>query len=231
MFRLSTNPSDLRFPPVDSASPEGLLAGGGDLRPERLLEAYRHGIFPWYSGDQPILWWSPDPRTVLFPDKLHISRSLKRSLRPGLFSVTLDRCFRDVMQHCAGPRSQYLDGGTWITAEMLEAYTTLHEQGHAHSVETWKDEQLVGGLYGVALGGAFFAESMFARASDASKVALVSLVRQLQTWGFRLMDCQQSSPHVLAFGAENIPRQEFLNHLTGALALPERRGRWQFDTQ
>jgi len=229
MFVLSANGQDLGFPPVEQATLEGLLAVGGDLRPERLLEAYRHGIFPWYSDNQPILWWSPDPRTVLFPDKLHISRSLKRSLRPGLFSVTLDRCFRDVMRHCAGPRPQYPDGGTWITAEMLEAYTRLHELGYAHSVETWKEGQLVGGLYGVALGGAFFAESMFARASDASKVALVSLVRQLQTWGFQIMDCQQSSPHVLAFGAEAIPRHEFLDHLAVALTLPERNARWQFD--
>jgi leucyl/phenylalanyl-tRNA--protein transferase len=229
MFRLSANPSDLRFPPVDLSTPEGLLAVGGDLRPERLLEAYRHGIFPWYSDDQPILWWSPNPRTVLFPDKLHISRSLKRSLRPGLFSVTLDTCFRDVMRHCAAPRPQYPDGGTWITAEMLEAYTQLHELGYAHSVETWQKGELVGGLYGVALGGAFFAESMFTRASDASKVALVSLVSQLQAWGFHLMDCQQSSPHVLAFGAEAIPRPDFLNHLSIALAMNERRGRWELN--
>jgi leucyl/phenylalanyl-tRNA--protein transferase len=230
MFRLSAHPSDLRFPPVEQASPDGLLAVGGDLRPERLLEAYQHGIFPWYNDDQPILWWSPDPRTVLFPDKLHISRSLKSSLRPGIFSVTLDTKFREVMLGCAGPRPQYPDGGTWITVEMLEAYTRLHELGYAHSVETWQEGQLVGGLYGVALGGAFFAESMFTRTSDASKVALVSLVRQLQTWGFRLMDCQQSSPHVTALGAEAMPRRDFLNHLTAALALPHLRGRWQFDT-
>ena len=230
MFVLSANGQDLRFPPAEQASPEGLLAVGGDLRPERLLEAYRHGIFPWYNDDQPILWWSPDPRTVLFPDKLHISRSLKRSLRPGIFNVTLDTCFLDVMQHCAGPRSQYPDGGTWITAEMLGAYRRLHELGYAHSVETWQEGQLVGGLYGVALGGAFFAESMFTRASDASKVALVSLVRQLQTWGFCLIDCQQSSPHVTALGAESIPRRDFLDHLTAALAMTERRGLWQFDS-
>ncbi|THJ24121.1 MAG: leucyl/phenylalanyl-tRNA--protein transferase [Nitrospira sp. CG24E] len=229
MFRLSANPQDLRFPPVDSASPEGLLAVGGDLRPERLLEAYRNGIFPWYSDDQPILWWSPDPRTVLFPDKLHISRSLKRSLRPGRFSVTFDLCFRDVMQHCAGPRPQYPDGGTWITAEMIEAYTKLHELGYAHSVETWQDGQLVGGLYGVALGGIFFAESMFTKVDDASKVALVSLVRQLQAWGSHIIDCQQASPHVMRFGAEEIPRRDFLDHLAIALTLPEQRGRWQFD--
>jgi len=229
MFRLSANSSDLRFPPVDLASSEGLLAVGGDLRPERLLEAYRHGIFPWYSDDQPILWWSPDPRTVLFPENLHVSRSLKRSLRPGIFNVTLDRCFRDVMQHCAGPRPQYPEGGTWITAEMLEAYTRLHEQGYAHSVETWQEGQLVGGLYGVALGGAFFAESMFTRVPEASKVGLVFLVRQLQAWTFHIIACQQASPHVMRFGAEDIPRREFLDHLTAALTLPERRGRWEFD--
>ena len=229
MFRLSANSSDLRFPPVDLSTPEGLLAVGGDLRPERLLQAYRHGIFPWYNNDQPILWWSPDPRTVLFPEKLHISRSLKRSLRPGLFNATLDQRFRDVMQHCAGPRPQYPDGGTWITKEMLDAYTKLHEQGYAHSVETWQEGQLVGGLYGVALGRAFFAESMFTHVPDASKVALVSLVRQLQTWEFRIIDCQQASPHVMRFGAEEIPRRAFVDHLTEAVRLPERLGRWQFD--
>jgi leucyl/phenylalanyl-tRNA--protein transferase len=229
MFTLNSRSDDLRFPPVESASPEGLLAAGGDLRPERLIEAYRHGIFPWYSDDQPILWWSPDPRTVLFPDKLHISRSLKRSLRPGIFRVTLDTCFRDVMRHCAGPRPQYPEGGTWITLEMLEAYTRLHELGYAHSVETWQEGELVGGLYGVAMGGAFFAESMFTRVSDASKVALVSLVRQLQIWGFRLMDCQQSSPHIKMLGAEDIPRRDFLYHLATGLELPDRRGRWRFD--
>jgi leucyl/phenylalanyl-tRNA--protein transferase len=163
---------------------------------------------------------------VLFPEKLHISRSLKRSLRPDIFSVTLDTKFREVMLGCAGPRPQYPDGGTWITAEMLAAYTRLHELGYAHSVETWKEGQLVGGLYGVALGGAFFAESMFTRVSDASKVALVSLVRQLQAWGFRLMDCQQSSAHVIALGAEAIPRRDFLDHLTAALPC-RATGRWQ----
>lgn len=150
MVRLQQH--DLRFPPVDQASPEGLLAVGGDLRPERLLEAYRHGIFPWYNEDQPILWWSPDPRAVLFPDKLHVPRSLKRSLRPNVFTVTLDTSFCDVMEQCAGPRPQYPGGGTWITGDMLDAYTRLHDLGYAHSVETWQDDQLVGGLYGVALG-------------------------------------------------------------------------------
>ena len=221
---------ELRFPPVEQASPEGLLAVGGDLRPERLLEAYRKGIFPWYNEDQPILWWSPDPRAVLFPDKLHVSRSLKRSLRSNVFTVTLDTRFRDVMAQCAGPRPQYPEGGTWITSDMLDAYTRLHELGYAHSAETWQNGRLVGGLYGVAIGGTFFAESMFTRVDDASKVALVRLVRQLQTWNFRLIDCQQSSPHVSRFGAEEIPRADFIKHLNEALTLPDRRGPWKFET-
>lgn len=228
MFRL--NRHDLRFPTVDRASPEGLLAVGGDLRPERLLEAYRHGIFPWYNDDQPILWWSPDPRAVLFPGKLHVPRSLKRTLRSNVFTLTLDTCFREVMTQCAGPRPQYPEGGTWITGDMLNAYTRLHELGSAHSVETWQDNHLVGGLYGVAIGGAFFAESMFTKVDDASKVALVKLVKQLQVWNFRLIDCQQFSPHVSRFGAEEIPRSVFINYLTQALALPDRRGRWMFET-
>lgn len=230
MFRLNPRTDDLRFPPVELASPEGLLAVGGDLRAERLLEAYRHGIFPWYNDDQPILWWSPDPRAVLFPDKLHISRSLKRSLRLGGFTVTLDTKFREVMLFCAEPRPQYPDGGTWITPAMVEAYVRLHELGYAHSVETWREGQLVGGLYGVALGGVFFGESMFTCVPDASKVALVCLVRQLQTWGFRIFDCQQPSHHIKMLGAEDIPRREFLDQLSTAITLPERPGRWQFDS-
>jgi leucyl/phenylalanyl-tRNA--protein transferase len=229
MFRLNQRADDVRFPPVELASPEGLVAVGGDLRVERLLEAYRHGIFPWYNDDQPILWWSPDPRAVLFPDKLHVSRRLERTIRRGHFRMTLDTCFRDVMTHCAGPRPQYPEGGTWITPAMVEAYSALHKLGYAHSVEAWQGRQLVGGLYGVALGGAFFGESMFAHVAEASKVALVSLVRQLQAWGFRIFDCQQSSPHVKRLGAEEIPRSEFLAHLADALTLPDRRGRWQFD--
>jgi leucyl/phenylalanyl-tRNA--protein transferase len=231
MVRLSRNPDDFSFPPVERASPEGLLAIGGDLRPERLLEAYRHGIFPWYNEDQPILWWSPDPRTVLFPEKLHISRSLRRSLRPGHFKVTLDTCFREIVQHCAGPRAQYPEGGTWITPAMMEAYSTLHDEGYAHSVEAWQEDRLVGGLYGVAIGGAFFAESMFTRIDDASKVALVSLVRQLRAWGFRIVDCQQSSPHVLRLGAEEIPRRIYIEHVATAVKLHGRGGRWQFDPE
>jgi leucyl/phenylalanyl-tRNA---protein transferase len=182
MYRLSA--TALHFPPVDQATPEGLLAVGGDLRPERLIEAYRHGIFPWSNEDQPILWWSPDPRAVLFPSRLHVPRSLEKTLRRGTFTFTLDTCFRDVMIGCAGPRVQYPEGGTWITPAMIEAYTELHQLGYAHSIETWQDGRLVGGLYGVALGAAFFAESMFMRVPDASKAALVRLVRQLQAWDF-----------------------------------------------
>jgi leucyl/phenylalanyl-tRNA--protein transferase len=229
MVILRAGERELRFPPVEQASPEGLLAVGGDLRPERLLEAYRHGIFPWYNDDQPILWWSPHPRAVLFPEKLHIPHSLHRTIRRGLFTVTLDTHFRAVMEGCAGPRTQYPDGGTWITPAMTEAYTRLHELGYAHSAETWIGNELVGGVYGVALGGAFFAESMFTRVDDASKVALVSLVRQLHAWGFRLIDCQQSSPHVMRFGAEDIPRRDFIARLSEAVKFPDRCGRWAFD--
>lgn len=227
MYRL--NRQDIRFPPIEQATPEGLLAIGGDLRPERLLEAYRHGIFPWYNDDQPILWWSPDPRAVLFPNKLHVPRSLQKCLRQNRFTVTLDTSFRTVMEQCAGPRTQYPEGGTWITEDMLDAYTQLYDLGYAHSVETWQDGLLVGGLYGVAIGGAFFAESMFTTVDDASKVALVRLVRQLHAWGFRMIDCQQFSPHVARFGGEEIPRSGFVAHLTEALTLPDRRGRWEFE--
>ncbi|MDH5594857.1 MAG: leucyl/phenylalanyl-tRNA--protein transferase, partial [Gammaproteobacteria bacterium] len=167
------------FPDVEQAltEPEGLLAVGGDLSPERLLEAYRRGIFPWYSEDQPVLWWSPNPRSVLFPDKLKISRSLKKTLNKNLYTVTLDTAFRDVMVACAQPRK---DGnGTWITPDMIDAYCTLFEQGHAHSVETWLNDELVGGLYGIAIGKVFFGESMFSKKTDASKVAFTKLVQQL----------------------------------------------------
>lgn len=225
MFLLRSD--DIRFPPVEFASPEGLLAIGGDLRAERLLEAYRHGIFPWYSAGQPILWWSPDPRMVLFPHRLKVSRSLRKRLRHGGYTVWCDTHFREVMHGCAAPRR---DGqGTWITPEMIEAYVRLHELGYAHSIETWRGPELVGGLYGVALGGIFFGESMFHRAPDASKVALVYLVRQLARWGFHLIDCQVASAHLASLGAENIRRSEFLARLDEALRQPHRRGPWRLD--
>jgi len=227
MYLLTPNDPDLRFPPAELASPEGLLAIGGDLRPERLLEAYRHGIFPWYSTGQPILWWCPDPRMVLFPDKLRISRSLGKTLRTGRFSVTLDTQFRRVMEACALPRPT--QDGTWITPEMIEAYAQLHEIGCAHCVEAWIGDELVGGLYGIALGSMFFGESMFARAANASKVAFVHLVRQLQRWGFTLIDCQVTTAHLASLGAEEIARSEFLRLLAEALRGTDRRGRWHFD--
>jgi leucyl/phenylalanyl-tRNA--protein transferase len=240
MFILDPHSTDLRFPPLELASPEGLLAVGGDLRAERLLEAYRHGIFPWYNEGQPILWWSPDPRAVLLPEHLRIGRSLRKRLRRGDFAVTLDAAFAEVMTGCAAPRGRLRAavpdhranarlGGTWITPEMLEAYARLHALGHAHSVEAWQDGRLAGGLYGVALGGVFFGESMFTRTPDASKVAFVHLVRQLERWGFRLIDCQQYTAHLARFGAAEIRRTEFLDRLEAALALPGRAGPWRLD--
>jgi len=215
------------FPPVESATPDGLLAVGGDLSSERLLAAYRHGIFPWYNPGQPILWWSPDPRAVLYPDKLKISRSLRQTLKRGQLRVTFDTCFREVMLACAAPRAQYPVGGTWISDDMVEAYARLHAMGYAHSIETWHENRLVGGLYGVALGGVFFGESMFARETDASKVALVALVSKLREWGFVLIDCQIPSAHLTSLGAEEIARCVFLTELERALKLSGQAGHWQ----
>ncbi|MEW6330302.1 MAG: leucyl/phenylalanyl-tRNA--protein transferase [Pseudomonadota bacterium] len=229
MFVLKPGSTDLRFPPAALASPEGLLAVGGDLRAERLLEAYRHGIFPWYNPGQPILWWSPDPRAVLFPEKLRVSRSLGKTLRRRIFEVTLDTAFREVMQHCAAPRNEGPGHATWITPEMIEAYCVLHQRGLAHSVEARRDGKLVGGLYGVALGSAFFGESMFSREADASKTAFVQLVRQLALWGFDFIDCQLPSAHLASLGAETIRRGEFLERLERALARPGRTGHWRFE--
>ena len=229
MFVLNPDSADLRFPPVELASPEGLLAIGGDLRSERLLEAYRHGIFPWYNDGQPILWWSPDPRAVLFPARLHVSHSLHKTIRRGRYRVTLDERFADVMRACAAPRAKNPVGGTWITAQMLEAYTRLHQQGYAHSIETWDGDSLVGGLYGVAIGGAFFGESMFSRATDASKVAFAYGVRQMQRWGFSLIDCQLSTPHLTSLGAESVRRRDYLNYLAAALRAPQHATQWRFD--
>lgn len=200
---------DLAFPPLEKAlrEPNGLLAAGGDLSAQRLIAAYRHGCFPWYQGEQPLLWWSPDPRTVLFPSELHVSRSLAKCLRQQRLQVTFDQDFAAVIRECAGPRN-YTDG-TWITDAMRSAYQQLHEMGLAHSVEVWHDEQLVGGLYGLAMGRLFFGESMFSRADNASKVGFVTLVRQLQQWDFVMIDCQMPTTHLQSLGARSIPRSEF----------------------
>jgi len=226
MIVLRPGVRDLRFPPVETASPEGLLAVGGDLGAERLVEAYRHGIFPWYNPGEPILWWSPDPRAVLYPEKLKISHSLRKTFRRGLFEVTFDTAFREVMLACAAPREQFPGGGTWITDDMVNAYCALHDQGIAHSVEVWHERQLAGGLYGVALGGVFFGESMFTRISDASKVALAVLARALLARQFALIDCQLPSAHLSSLGAESVPRARFLGELKVALELPGWPGRW-----
>lgn len=207
----SHDPGD--FPDVSLAltEPDGLLAVGGDLTVKRLLTAYQRGIFPWYSEDQPILWWSPDPRTVLFPEQLKISRSLRKTLRNKPFTVSFDRAFTEVIQACSEPRPD--QNGTWISEEMQQAYIRLHAEGHAHSVECWLDSKLVGGLYGVSIGKVFFGESMFSRTSDASKVAFVCLVKHLQAKGYPLIDCQVHSEHLESLGASNIPRVEFIGFL------------------
>jgi leucyl/phenylalanyl-tRNA--protein transferase len=215
----------LRFPPVDRADPDGLLAVGGDLSIERLLLAYRSGIFPWYSEDDPILWWSPDPRFVLFPSRLKVSSSMQRVLKGGVFRVTLDQGFRAVMVRC-GTVPRRGQSGTWITNEMLEAYTRLHEAGYAHSVEVWKGSVLAGGLYGVSLGRAFFGESMFTEVSNASKVGLITLVRRLEAAGFTLIDSQVYTRHLESLGAEEIPRSEYLGRLRECLSAPTWRGKW-----
>lgn len=204
------------FPPTDQAleNPQGLLAVGGDLSPARLINAYRNGIFPWYSVDQPILWWSPAPRCVIYPDAVHVSRRLRRRYNQGQYSLTADRSFEQVIEACAGPRRDQDD--TWITDEMKNAYIRLHELGVAHSVEVSIDGQLAGGIYGLALGQVFFGESMFSERDDASKIALVALCRQLQEWGFTLLDCQVSNSHLLSMGAREISRQDFERHLIKA---------------
>lgn len=213
---------DLAFPPLAKAlrEPNGLLAAGGDLSPERLVAAYRHGCFPWYQDGQPLLWWSPDPRTVLFPEELHVSRSLAKCLRQGHFQVSFDQDFAAVIQACSEPRS-YADG-TWITLDMQAAYLELHRLGHAHSVEVWQDEKLVGGLYGLAMGRLFFGESMFSRADNASKIGFVSLVRRLQEWGFVLIDCQMPTRHLQSLGARSISRAAFSDALNAHLDQPSR---------
>lgn len=208
------------FPPVDTAlrDPNGLLAAGGDLSTERVLEAYASGIFPWFGDEDPVLWWSPDPRMVLWLRELHVSRSLRRAIRSGQYAVTLDAAFSQVLAACAKPRDE--EGGTWITPGMMDAYNRLAALGHAHSVEVWSKGELAGGLYGVALGRMFYGESMFSRRRDASKVALACLVRHLERWGFELIDCQMSTAHLASLGAREIPRAEFLRHMDRVARLP-----------
>lgn len=200
---------DLWFPDPATAlaQPNGLLAVGGDLRPERLLQAYQLGIFPWFEEDQPPLWWSPDPRMVLFPHEIHVSHSMRKFLRRHPYTVRSDHAFRAVMQACAGERRG--SQGTWISAAMLDAYCRLHELGHAHSVEVWEADVLVGGLYGIAMGRVFFGESMFSHRPNVSKLALIDLAQRLPGAGYRLIDCQVANPHLASLGARNIPRREF----------------------
>ena len=218
------------FPPVARAlkDPNGLVAAGADLSAARLLDAYSQGIFPWFSEEDPLLWWSPDPRMVLIPGELHVSKTLRRTLRSGEYAVTFDRAFRDVMAGCAEPRRDH--DGTWITSGMMDAYGELATLGFAHSVEVWAGEVLAGGLYGVALGRMFYGESMFSRQADASKVALVFLVRQLERWGFEMIDCQMSTPHLASLGAREIPRAEFVRRLRVLIARPPHPAPWAFDT-
>jgi len=219
LFQLASRPTaPFPDPALAETEPNGLLAVGGDLSPQRLRSAYRLGIFPWYGAGQPILWWSPDPRLVLFPDRLRISRSLRKTLRRGAFTVSLDRDFGAVIRACAAPRADA--GGTWIVPAMARAYERLHVLGLAHSAEAWRGDELAGGLYGVAMGRVFFGESMFSRASDASKVALAYLARCLSDWGYALIDCQVYTPHLASLGAVEMPRAEFQRRLAEAIDQP-----------
>lgn len=213
------------FPHPSLADDEGLLAIGGDLSPERLLQAYANGIFPWYSDDDPIMWWSPNPRCILYPDKLIVSDSLRRKVNKGVFEVRFDTNFAAVIAACASTVRPDQDG-TWITEEIKEAYIRLHELGFAHSVETYLDGELVGGLYGISLGNAFFGESMFHTVSDASKVAFVHLVERAKAWGFSFIDNQQVTSHLLSLGAETVSRDTFLSMLQLALKHTTMQGIW-----
>ncbi len=217
---------DTPFPPLDTAlaQPDGLLAAGGDLSPQRLIEAYRRGIFPWFNEGDPVLWWSPDPRMVLFPPELKISRSLGKTLKKANYTIRADSAFKRVVEACAAPRKEH--AGTWIHDEMIEAYTSLHEMGLAHSIETWIEGELVGGLYGVAQGKMFFGESMFSRTTDASKVAFVHLVRYLERRNFKMIDCQMKTAHLASFGAREISRKEFSLKLKELVNYPERVDKW-----
>jgi leucyl/phenylalanyl-tRNA--protein transferase len=222
------------FPPVSEAFEDGLLAAGGDLSTTRVLNAYRQGIFPWFNKNDPILWWSPDPRLVLWTDKIKLSKSLKKTIRTSLVTVTFDKAFDEVIKACSMPRQQGDDpeNCTWIHPDMIATYNKLHQQGHAHSVECWLDGQLVGGLYGVAIGQTFFGESMFSTVTDSSKLALVALCQQFQRWGIPLVDCQVYSEHLASLGAEEMPRTDFIEQLAKLCTQSPKRSDvslWQLD--
>ena len=219
---------ELVFPPPELATEDGLVAVGGDVTPQRLILAYAQGIFPWPVRGMPLLWFSPDPRFVLWPGEAHVSRSLRRTIRQGVFDIRVDTDFARVIRACAEVPRPGQDG-TWITAELERGYNELHRLGFAHSVEAYQDGELVGGLYGVSLGDAFFGESMFSRVSDASKVAFVTLLGNVFDWGFHFVDCQVHTDHVARLGAREIPREQFLTHLRRALAGDTREGRWELD--
>ncbi|MDC9725150.1 MAG: leucyl/phenylalanyl-tRNA--protein transferase [Gammaproteobacteria bacterium] len=224
--------NDTQFPPVEDAFDDGLVAAGGDLSPQRLLNAYRQGLFPWFNENDPILWWSPNPRMVLFTDKIKLSRSLKKTLRTTTLTISLDRKFKQVMTACALPRTDVKDdpnNGTWIHPEMIDAYLKLHQQGSAHSVECWQDDKLVGGLYGVAIGKMFFGESMFSSVRDSSKIALVALCQQLHRRGFALIDCQVYSEHLASLGAEEIDREDFISYINELTQQESPNKQWQLD--
>jgi leucyl/phenylalanyl-tRNA--protein transferase len=223
--RLSDDPH-APFPPTSRAlnSPNGLLAWGGDLHPDRLLAAYRRGIFPWYSEGQPVLWWSPAPRCVIIPGDVYVSRRTRRRYNSGVYHLTADTAFHAVVEACAAPRAG--EPGTWITRDMAHAYAQLHEMGHAHSLEVWKGDELAGGIYGLAIGAMFFGESMFSRRTDASKLALIALCRCLRAWGFGLLDCQVANPHLFTMGAIELQRPRFEELLRDLQAVPATPASW-----
>lgn len=228
---LAASPSS-PFPPLSEALDDGLLAAGGDLSPQRLVNAYRNGVFPWFNEHDPILWWSPTPRMVLFTDQVKVSRSLQKTLKNTSLSITMDHAFVDVMTACAAPRRKAngeIENGTWIHPDMIEAYSALHQQGIAHSIECWHNEELVGGLYGIAIGQIFFGESMFSTMRDSSKVALVALCRQLERWGFPLIDCQIYSEHLASMGATEIDRKQFISYIDKFCPNSQANPPWQLD--
>jgi len=220
---------DLRFPHPEQADPNGIVAVGGDLSIGRLLTAYQMGIFPWFNPNDPILWWSPDPRFVLFPDDLKVHKSMRPYFNQNKFRVSYDQNFEMVMRACQTQRRNHQQGGTWITEDMVAAYCHLHEKGIAHSVEVWQEDELVGGLYGVALGKIFFGESMFAKVSNASKFGFITIVKQLKAWGYQLIDCQQQTGHLGSLGAQAIPRTQFMEFITANQSEETKVGKWMVE--